>query len=82
MNANENRRYPIDYTDEEINGEILENLDLLAGAERLGIKSMRRYVQITLGQTELQSRSSKKVRRASNFLTRTALALSVLAIIF
>ena len=80
MSTNEDKRYPIDFSDQEITDEIANKLDLLAREKRMSIKQTRDFAQITLGQTELQSRSSKRELRASKITSGTAIALSFAAI--
>ena len=75
-------RYPIDFSVDEINEEIQSNLDWLAEKERMSLLAMRKYVQITLGQTELQSRYSLRVSKLTFTFSWVAIAVSLVAIVF
>jgi len=82
MSMNTDRTYPEDYSDKEISERVKELLDSLEHHDFQENQVMRLYPQVTLGQTELQSRASKQALRASKWTSFTALTLSVVAIIF
>ena len=82
MNTNTDRTYPEDYSDKEISERVRELLDSLDHHDFQENKVMRLYPQVTLGQTELQSRASERSLRASKLISITALTLSVTSMIF
>ena len=82
MNSNAEHTYPRDYSDDGILDRIRELLNTLEDHEFQENIVFRLYPQVTLGQTELQSRASKRSLRASGLLSKTALGLSVASMIF
>lgn len=82
MNTDTDRTYPEDYSDKEINKIVREHLDSLGHHEFQENQVLRLYPQVALGQTELQSRASKRSLHASILMSTTALALSVASMLF
>jgi len=82
MNTNAEHTYPEDLTDKEISERVKGHLENLEHHNYQSNQVFQLYPQVTLGLTELQKRSAERALRASRNLSKTAIVLSLGAILF